>query len=470
MSFGDFVRRCRARGTLMVQPRMGFGDPGRMRAGLIATKQAAASTVGTITLDSYTRLGDLDSADRALREGIELNGYPLVSHSARTTADLIEGLISEDFPIQVRHGSARPLAIFEAMFRTGLYATEGGPISYCLPYGRTPVEEALRDWTRSCELAAQLRESGIEPHLETFGGCMMGQLCPPSLLVAISVLEACYFKALGFRSISVSYAQQTNLAQDREAVHALRRLCAELLADTDWHVVLYAYMGVFPRTAAGARGLLADAARLAVATGSERLIVKTVAESHRIPTIAENIEALELAASVAAALPRALPRHDPAFGAAPSGGADHAAGRVVDGDGDGGQVYQEAYALVEAVLSSGAQIGPAMVAAVKRGVLDVPYCVHPDNAGRTRSYLGADGRLEWAQTGAMPLGGLVDRRRRPEVLTSAGLMAALSYVQRTYDARALEQAGDRRLTDSGRALQTIRSGGGTGQLLRGEQA
>ena len=65
-------------------------------------------------------------------------------------------------------------------------------------------------------------DRGGRAHLETFGGCLLGQLCPPSLLVAISVLEALFFVQHGLRSVSLSYAQQTHPAQDIEALAALR--------------------------------------------------------------------------------------------------------------------------------------------------------------------------------------------------------------------------------------------------------
>jgi methylaspartate mutase epsilon subunit len=420
VSFGDFVKRQRAAGRLVVQPRMGFGDPARMRTGLTAVRQAAATTVGTITLDSYTRLGDLESAGRALREGFALNGYPLLNHGAATTRAVIDGIVGEHFPIQVRHGSARPLEIFHGMIRAGLHATEGGPVSYCLPYGRTPLDESVRQWTASCEAFAALREQGEEPHLETFGGCLMGQLCPPSLLVAVSVLEAMFFRAHGLRSISVSYAQQTSATQDEEAVLALRRLCAELLPEVDWHVVVYTYMGAYPSSRAGALALLADAARLAVVTGSERLIVKTTAESHRIPTIAENVEALEFAAAQAAEVAEAA--------GAPLASDD------VDG---GGGTYEEAFALIDAVLNCAADVGAALLGAFRRGLLDVPFCLHPDNAGHSRSYLDAEGRLGWSALGSLPLARVVERPRRATALTASGLMDALTYVQRTFDGRAL---------------------------------
>jgi methylaspartate mutase epsilon subunit len=416
MNFGEFVARQHDAGELVVQPRMGFADPGRMRAGLIATKRADAATVGTVTLDSYTRVGDLDSVTEALHEGIPLNGYPIVNHDETITRGMLDGVAGETFPVQVRHGSARPYDIFAALLRAGLHATEGGPISYCLPYSRTPLDESVRAWSISSELLAAGEGAGPLPHIETFGGCMLGQLCPPSQLVAISVLEALFFYRKGLRSISLSYAQQTDLAQDQEAVAALRRLCAQLLPDAHWHVVIYAYMGLYPRTPEGALQLLATAAELAVTTGSSRLIVKTVAEAHRIPTIAENVRALEHAAAAA----RAVDRSTGIAG------------------GDGGQVYREAYALVDAVLNCAPDLDRAIVVAFKRGLLDVPYCLHPDNAGRARSYIDAGGRLGWADIGSLPLAGVAETHRAGAI-TSATLMSALSHVQSSRDARALER-------------------------------
>ncbi|MGW1077321.1 methylaspartate mutase [Streptomyces sp. NPDC002537] len=413
--FGAFVRRSHRAGRLVVQPRMGFGDPAAMRAGLHATRHADATTVGTLTLDSYTRVGDLAAIETALRDGSGLNGFPIVSHDVETTRAVLRELHGDDFPVQVRHGSAAPFDIFVALMRAGLSATEGGPVSYCLPYGRTPLDESIRNWERGSALFAQLRELGASPHMETFGGCMLGQLCPPGILVAVSVLEAVFFHRLGIRDLSVSYAQQTNGEQDREAVAALRRLCAELLPEAEWHVVIYAYMGVYPFTPEGCYRLLGEAAELAVATGSERLIVKTVAESRRIPTVAENVAALEHAARVAQA--------------APGPSADDPAARD-------SQTYAEARTLVDAVLNSHPDPGRALLLAFKRGYLDIPYCVHPDNAGRSRSYIDNDGWLRWADTGSLPIAGLVgNRRSRP--VTSSDLLEALSYVQRSHDEPSL---------------------------------
>ncbi|MCX4684340.1 methylaspartate mutase [Kitasatospora purpeofusca] len=413
--FGAFVARARAAGTLVVQPRMGMADPLRMRDGLLATRGADATTVGTITLDSYTRTGDLAAARSALTEGVGLNGYPIASHPVDVTRAVLRGIADARFPVQVRHGSAMPEHVIRALLAVGLDATEGGPVSYCLPYSRTPLSEAVACWRRSCELLASLRDFGAEPHLETFGGCLMGQLCPPSLLIAVSVLEALFFRQHGLRSISLSYAQQPDRAQDEEALTVLGRLADELLPDVDRHIVLYAYMGVFPRTPGGATLLLEDAARLAVRTGAARLIVKTTAEAHRIPTVGENVTALETAAAAAAA-----ERLRPPLTAVPDTG-----------------IEAEARALIGAVLELDTDIGRALVRAFAAGYLDVPYCLHPDNAGRARSSLGPDGRLHWSNVGSMPIAGL-SGGPRPPILGSADLLGALSHVQWSYDSRAAE--------------------------------
>lgn len=414
VSFGRIVSQAAAQGKLVVQPRMGFSEPRRMRAGLERTKYAAATTVGTLTLDSYTRVGDHDAARRALAKGVALNGYPIVAYPVELTRTLLDGVVDETFPVQVRHGSSCPQRIIEAVTAAGLDATEGGPVSYCLPYGRTPLSESVANWAQSCELLALLTPLGRQPHLESFGGCMLGQLCPPSLLIAISVLEGLFFVQHGIGSVSLSYAQQTDPAQDEAAVRALRRLAAEYLPpQTDWHVVVYTYMGVYPMSAGGARRLLELSAELAVRAGAQRLIVKTVAEAQRIPTIEENVRALEAAATAAAATTATTVSTVDSQNHCPDS-----------------EIYAEARAFVDAVLELHPDVGAALQAAFSRGYLDIPYCLHPDNAGLARSYIDDAGWLRWSAVGRMPIkaGKVPDERPSP-----ARLLSALQHVAHKFD-------------------------------------
>jgi methylaspartate mutase epsilon subunit len=407
LSFADWIRQARAGGKLVVQPRMGFSDPALMRVGLGATRAARAHTVGTITVDSYTRVRDFAAAARLLADGVPLNGYPVVTHEPEIT----RGMVREaGFPIQVRHGSPCPEEIMTALVACGIDATEGGPVSYCLPYGRISLRAALASWQRACHTFATLSErAGVRPHLESFGGCMMGQLCPPGLLVALTVLEAMFFRQHGIRDVSVSLTQQSNADQDLRALAALRRLATECLGTgSDWHMVVYTYMGLFPTTPAGARAVLADSVRLAVRSDAARLIVKSAAEAWRIPSIADNVEALEHAATVAEKVrAEALPAAD-------------------------NEIYYEARQLLDAVRELHPDLGRALVLAFERGYLDVPFCFHEDNAQRARSAVAPDGTIYWSDVGVMPLRGTADVRQSA-AMSSQQLLDALTIVRRSYD-------------------------------------
>jgi len=418
-NFGDVVLAAARDNTMVVQPRMGVSEPASMRAGLAATRAARARTVGTITVDSYTRLGQYASVEKALTHGsLTLNGYPIITHPPEVTRRLLDGVLTTDFPIQVRHGSAMPGRIISAMTAAGLHATEGGPISYCLPYGRTPITKSVEAWAAACRILKGIGTFGPRAHLETFGGCMMGQLCPPSLLVATSILEAYFFRNHGIDSVSLSYTQQTNKEQDIDAIRALRILATEYLPDVSWHIVMYAYMGVFPETPGGATLLLQEGAEIATIGGAERLIVKTVAESRQIPTVGQNVQALEVAASAA---------HDARISQREQQYPDETSHCIAEA----------ARSIISSVLAMDSDIGHALIAGVRSGVLDIPYCLHPDNAGNTRATVAADGRTCWTATGNLPAYAArvdsVPDRGKP---TSKSLLTSLTYVQRKFDTLA----------------------------------
>ncbi len=380
---GRYIQGNSESGHLVVQPRMGMPDPVLMAAGLKAVAMAGPKTVGTITLDSYTRTGDHLAARRALAGSEDLNGFPLVAHGPDVVARVAGA--ANQVPVQVRHGSAVPLAIFDTMVKAGLTASEGGPVSYCLPYGRTPLAESIAAWRDAAQyLGDECRYRGGRAHLETFGGCLLGQLCPPSLLVAMSILEAMFFVQQGIESVSLSYAQQTDAVQDVEALTALRILAGELLpTQIDRHIVYYTYMGVFPHTDRGAQLLMDSSVEIAIRGEAERVIVKTIAEAHRIPTVEENIDALRRANAVArwARTGSSLP-----------------SARQVSPDA----ILAEARALIEPVLGFG-DIGKGLLHSFRRGLLDVPFCLHADNRNLTQGVIAENGRLEWGRAGLLPI-------------------------------------------------------------------
>jgi methylaspartate mutase epsilon subunit len=136
-----------------------------------------------------------------------------------------------------------------------------------------------------------------------------------------------------------------------------------------------------------------------------------VAEAHHIPPIGDNVAAIAAAAAAAAAA-----RSEPAR--APCEATDN-------------PVYAQARALVDAVLSLSADVGEGLARAFELGLLDVPYCLHPDNARRSRSYVDQSGWLRWSDVGRMPIArDGVDCART----TASDLLAGLSFVRNRFDA------------------------------------
>lgn len=418
--FHDFVNRCARQGQLVVQPRMGFSDAARMRQGLAAVAAAPVPGIGTITLDSFTRTGDFASARRAVAEGKALNGYPIVTYSDADNQALLAGLRGPDFPVQVRHGSSLPEEIFKATIRAGLDATEGGPISYCLPYGRVPLPRSIEAWARCTRLFA---DAGDAYHIESFGGCMMGQLCPPSLLIAITLVEALFFRQHGLRRLSLSLAQGTHGQQDIAALRTLRQLGQELLGpDDSWHIVFYTFMGKFPETHHGARALMEESAQIARRGGAERLIVKTVKEALQIPLVEDNLNALEWSYQAACR--------------AEEYAVDEAQVQAATA-----VLLAEARFLIETLLNLSSDIGTAIQRAFAKGYWDVPFCLHPDNGGRCYARIQPGGHTGWATPGRIPFPRqLVEAGGMQARLSSFDLFDMLSYNQRRFDALVPELA------------------------------
>lgn len=410
--FSKFIALNKQKQQLVVQPRMGFGPIKQMADGLAQVRAVNAACVGTLTIDAYTRVGDFVTPAECLLSQKPINGFPIVSHSKDAIMQMLQQVTGPDFPIQVRHGTAEPQHIFRRMAELGLDTTEGGPVSYCLPYSRLPLSQAVKAWDESCTILANETEY---PHIETFGGCMLGQLCPPSMLIAISILECMYFRDLGIPSVSASFAQGTSTEQDIAALKVLRDIASQRLGKMDWHTTLYTYMGIYPSSETGALRLLADSAKLAKQTGCERMIVKTKVESIQIPTIEENLEALNLAhrSSEEAELKTIMSQLEQSY---------------YD------EIFAQSSALIDATLNLHKDIGQALCLAFEKGILDIPYCLHLDNQGKTRSYIDSDNALRWASIGDLPISAescsnIIGHR----AITSNMLLEMLHHKANSYD-------------------------------------
>lgn len=281
-------------GRVAVQPRCGVGGHAEMLALLRALADGARPDLLTLTIDAHTRLGRFDAALRSLNvDPADLNGYPLVTHGWRRGRELAESVA---VPLEIRHGSPDARALFAVSVAAGVTSFEGGGISYNLPYSkRVPLRESLAAWQQVDQACGLLAEHDVVIDRELFG-TLTAVLVPPSISLAISVLEAVLAARAGVRCISVAYPQGGHLAQDVAALRAIPVLARRYLpADVQVHAVLHEFMGVFPREREHADDLIFYGALVARLGGASKLITKTNQEAFGIPDAAANVAGLRTA-------------------------------------------------------------------------------------------------------------------------------------------------------------------------------
>jgi methylaspartate mutase epsilon subunit len=184
---------------LLVQPRCGVSGHEEMRHLLRFLEDHGGPDILTITIDSYTRLNLYDQA----RQQTCLNGYPLVTRGVECGRDLVECV---GRPLEVRHGSPDGRLLAEVSFASGVTSFEGGGISYNLPYCKNvPLEHSLRHWQYIDRLTGLLSRDVILDR-ETFG-TLTAVLMPPSVSIAVSILEVQLAVEQGVRCVTVSYPE-----------------------------------------------------------------------------------------------------------------------------------------------------------------------------------------------------------------------------------------------------------------------
>jgi methylaspartate mutase epsilon subunit len=284
----------RRRGRLAIQPRCGVGDHAAMRSLLRELEAGAHPDVLTITVDSHTRLKRFDQALRVLNvDPADLNGYPLVTHGWRRGRELNESVAA---PLEVRHGSPDARRLFHVAVGAGLTSFEGGGMSYNLPYAKdVPIAESMAAWREVDAGCGDLARAGLVVDRELFG-TLTAVLVPPSISLAVSVLEAVAAAAEGVRCISIAYPQGGSVVQDVAALRAIPELARRHLPpEVDVHGVLHEFMGVFPRKRAHAEQLILFGALTARMGGATKLITKTHQEAFGIPDARANVHGMLVA-------------------------------------------------------------------------------------------------------------------------------------------------------------------------------
>ncbi|MFI6448456.1 methylaspartate mutase [Kitasatospora sp. NPDC050543] len=385
----DVLRAAEAAGRPTVQPRCGVGGHEQMRA-LLRGLEPAGPGILSLTIDSHTRLRRFDTARELLRTApADLNGYPLVAHGWQRGRDLGEAVA---VPLEVRHGSPDGRDLFAVAVAAGITSYEGGGIGYNLPYSKNvPLGDSLRAWQQVDALCGELARAGVVLDRELFG-TLTAVLIPPSISLAMTLLEAVAAVREGVRCLSVAYPQAGEMHQDIAALRAVRSLAARYLGPgVEVYPVLHEFMGVFPRTPDFANLLIVHGGLTARLGGATKVINKTVQEAYGIPDVAANADGIRAAALGASQLLDFV---------------------RVDEDRVAEELHwieREVAELVEPVLA-GEDLIAGIEAAFAGGRLDIPFSASVHAHSRVIPRRDASGAIRYADSGSLPFSGAVLRR------------------------------------------------------------
>ena len=278
-------------GRVLIQPRCGVGAQQTMKDLLIQLEQEAMPDVLTLTIDSHTRLLRFDTACNVLAaDPRQLNGYPLVAHGWKLAREID---MAVQAPIEIRHGSPDPRILFDVALAAGFTSFEGGGICYNLPYCKdVSISHSLACWRHVDRVCGALADQGIIVDRELFG-TLTGVLIPPSVSLAMTLIEALLSAREGVRCLSIAYCQSGHLIQDVAALRAVRVLASRHLPPgVEVYPVFHEFMGAFPAKRHNADALIFFGALTAARGRATKLINKTYDEAHGIPSAQANISGI----------------------------------------------------------------------------------------------------------------------------------------------------------------------------------
>ncbi|MGP8431851.1 hypothetical protein ACT2FY_00805 [Paraburkholderia fungorum] len=289
----DVLAANRTSSGLLLQPRSGVGDHGKMCALLCDMDAPEVPHILSMTIDSHTRLQHFTKAVEVLASAPErLNGYPLVSHGWQRGREIN---LATRKPIEVRHGSPDARVLFHYALAAGLTSFEGGGIGYNIPYCQgIPIVDTLRFWRDVDLLCGELASDGIIVDREYFG-TLTAVLMPPCISITCALLEALLAHRAGVVCHTLAICQTGYPEQDIAALQVVRQLADELLHGCqDVYIALHQFMGVFPSRRIDAEALILLGGLVAKAGRADKVITKTYQEALGIPTTRTNLEGINL--------------------------------------------------------------------------------------------------------------------------------------------------------------------------------
>jgi methylaspartate mutase epsilon subunit len=389
---GAVLRRADAEGRCLTQPRGGFGTFELQKQLMEMLDREGMADIVPTTTDSYTRNEQFARAQEGIAESERLgrsmlNGYPIVNYGVATTRKLIDAIQK---PSIMLTGTSMPKLTGEIGFAAGYGGYLGSGIAYTVSYIKElSIEQGIRNYQYLDRLVAEYAARGIELHRRQ-PSFLTGTNIPPSIAIAVSVLDMLLALAQGVRNYGLELGQTLHLIQDAAAIAMCRELCQEYARKTGCDgaftpVTSLHWMGAWPHDEAQAAALVTFGGTLAAMGGAVSVTTKSVHEAFGIPTPQANCEGLKMTRMAIYMARKIRLNGHPQYE------------RECD------LIRREVRAIVDRVLEMGegdAAIGT--VRALEAGVLDIPWSPNRFVRSRVMPARDADGCLRILDPGAMP--------------------------------------------------------------------
>ncbi len=376
----------------LIQPRAGVAlSEGHIKLLKYLEEKGGADLLPT-TIDSYTRHNRYEEANIGIRESRSqgrslLNGFPAVNHGIAICREVTSSVSK---PVQVRHGTPDARLLTEITTAGGFTSNEGGGISYNIPYSKNiSLEKTIKDWQYCDRLIGLYEEAGVTINREPFGP-LTGTLVPPSIAIAVGIIESILAVEQGCTHITVGYGQGGNLIQDIAALKTLKTLTKRYLRFLGHHgitvtTVMHQWMGGFPKDESKSFGVISWGAATAVLGGATKVIVKTPHEAMGVPTMEANAQGLRTTKQLINML------SDQNLSNTPS-------------------VNEESELLemeVESIVNSVQELGEGdfalgTIRAFEAGFIDIPFAPSKFNAGKVLPARDNNGAVRFLSTGNLP--------------------------------------------------------------------
>lgn len=358
------------------------------------------------TCDSYTRNLRFADVQHGMQESYTqgrsmLNGYPGVNIGVAGNRRVVE---SVDLPITCKHGSVDGRILAEICFAGGFTDINGGSICHNVVYSKSvPLDVSIKNWQYIDRLIGYYADRGVILHREN-SSALTGTLVPPSISIAVGIIEAILAAEQGVQGMVISVAQSGNLIQDIAALRTELSLGEEWLKKLGYDKMclttkLDQWMGAFPYDEASAYGVIVQGAVAAALAGTQQIIVKSPQEAMGVPTKEANAGAIRATHQTIEMLRcQRFPEHFPEL------------------DEEMYIIRKEANAILNKLFELGdGDLAVGVVRGFESGVLDVPFAPSLMNQGLVMPMRDAHGAIRFYNFGNMPFDDEIKNYHRAKI-------------------------------------------------------